>query len=205
MKTFQSLCIFGDSISYGAWDIEKGGWVNRLWMYSAEHDKNHHVNIQIYNLSIPGGTSEMILDRFESEADMRDGDALIFQTGGNDSAYENSPDNFLVSPEKFESNIETIIQKAKVITKNIIFIGFPDCDESKTSPVFWRNIYYKNKNINAYNKIMKKVCEKNNILFLDTFGLLNNNDFADGLHPNASGHEKLFKTVKDFLQTNKWI
>lgn len=24
------ILIFGDSITYGAWDSEKGGWVNRL-------------------------------------------------------------------------------------------------------------------------------------------------------------------------------
>ncbi len=28
-----NICIFGDSITYGAFDTEKGGWVNRLHLY----------------------------------------------------------------------------------------------------------------------------------------------------------------------------
>ena len=30
-------------------------------------------------------------------------------------------------------------------------------------------------------------------------------DFDDGLHPNAQGHRKIFEKVKDFLVENKWI
>jgi len=35
--------------------------------------------------------------------------------------------------------------------------------------------------------------------------LLDNNDFDDGLHPNAQGHEKIFNQVKDFLIEKGWI
>ena len=30
-------------------------------------------------------------------------------------------------------------------------------------------------------------------------------DFEDGLHPNTSGHEKIFGQVRDFLTEKKWI
>jgi hypothetical protein len=65
MKKIESIVIFGDSISWGAWDMEKGGWVNRLWFFAAERKENY---VQIYNQSIDGGTTETILARFESEA-----------------------------------------------------------------------------------------------------------------------------------------
>ena len=52
---------------------------------------------------------------------------------------------------------------------------------------------------------IKDICKKNDVLYLDTFGLLDINDFKDGLHPNAAGHEKIFLKVKNFLETNKWI
>ena len=93
----------------------------------------------------------------------------------------------------------------KGLLPNIIFIGFNRADEFKTTPVSWKNIYYKNENIKKYNGIMKEVREKNNILFLDIFGLLNNDDLEDGLHPNASGHKKIFTNVCDFLSEHKWI
>ena len=29
----KTICVFGDSITMGAWDLEKGGWVNRLRLF----------------------------------------------------------------------------------------------------------------------------------------------------------------------------
>ena len=202
MKKPKSIYIFGDSTAWGAWDMEKGGWVNRLWFHVAKRDGDNYV--EIYNCSVSGGTTETILERFENEAKIRGADALIFQTGGNDAAYENKPNNYLVSPEKFRENLEEIIKRAKKITNNIIFTDLKNCDESKTMPVSWIDIYYTNENIKKYSDIMKKVCQKNNVLFLD-IGLLNNEDFDDGLHPNAIGHEKIFIQVRNFLEKYKWI
>ena len=78
----KSICIFGDSTAWGAWDKEKGGWVNRLWLYAGEKTDGE---CEIYNLSISGGTTETILERLESEAKIRKVDAIIFQSGCNDS------------------------------------------------------------------------------------------------------------------------
>lgn len=198
----KSICIFGDSTAWGAWDLEKGGWVNRLWFHVAKREDDNYV--EVYNCSVSGGTTDTILERFESEAKIRNADAIIFQTGGNDAAYEHTPGNYLVAPEKFKKNMEEIIRRAKKITNNIIFMDLKNCDESKTMPVPWIDIYYTNKNIQKYSEIMKEVCQKNNVLFLD-LELLNNDDFDDGLHPNANGHEKIFVQVKDFLIKNKRI
>src|SRR3989344_2890649 len=189
------ICIFGDSTAWGAWDLEKGGWVNRLWLHSA----NGNQETEIYNLSISGGTTETILERFESEAKVREADTIVFQTGGNDAAYDKNTKEHLVSPEQFETNIEKIILRAKGLAKRIIFVGFKNCDESKTVPVSWCNLCYTNKYIKEYNDIMKSSCEKNGIKFVDIFGLLDNADFKDWLHPNANGHQKIFEAVRESL------
>ncbi len=196
------ICIFGDSTAWGAWDREKGGWVNRLWLYAGEKTEG---DCQIYNLSVSGGTTETILERFESEAKVREADALIFQSGGNDSylVKKNGPNQ--IPPEQFKKNIEEIIKRAKNITPDIIFIGFKNVDETKTTPVSWKDIYYINSEIKKYNEEMKNVCRENNVPLLDIFGLLDKNDLADGLHPNAKGHEKIFERVKSFLEEHKWI
>jgi len=189
------ICIFGDSTAWGAWDLEKGGWVNRLWLDCA----NNNQKINIYNLSISGGTTKTILERFESEAKIREADTIVFQTGGNDGAYDKDTKEHLVSPEEFEVNIEKIIQKAKVLVNKIIFVSFNNCDESKTMPASWCNLCYTNKYIKEYNDTMKKVCDKNGIKYTDIFGLLDNTDFEDGLHPNANGHQKIFEAVKESI------
>lgn len=197
-----SICIFGDSTAWGAWDMEKGGWANRLWFYTGEKTD---CECEIYNLSISGGTTETILERFESEAKIREADALIFQSGGNDSYLKgkNGPNQIPVN--QFRKNLQEIIRKAKNITSNIIFIGFKNVDETKTMPVLWEDIYYVNVEIKKYDEVMKDVCKENNIPYIDIFGLLENEDFEDGLHPNTIGHKKIFEKVKNFLEENKWI
>ena len=196
------ICIFGDSTAWGAWDMEKGGWVNRLWFHVGKREGDDY--IEVYNCSVSGGTTDTILKRFESEAKIRNATTLIFQTGGNDASYQATPDNFLVSAEKFKQNLEEIIKRAKNITDSIIFTDLKNCDESKTMPVSWIDIYYKNENIKKYSKIMEEVCHEQNVLFLDVPELAND-EFEDGLHPNAKGHEKIFQAVKSFLIDKKVI
>ncbi len=196
-----SICIFGDSTAWGAWDTDKGGWVNRLWLHVAKKDEDY---VEVYNCSVSGGTTDTILERFESEAKTRNADALIFQTGGNDSAYENLPDHYLVSPKEFEENLREIIKRARKITDNIIFMDLKNCNESKTMPVPWIDIYYTNENIQKYSKIMEKVCNEEEVIFLD-IKPLENDDFDDGLHPNTKGHIKIFNQVKDSLTEKQWI
>ncbi|WKZ26558.1 MAG: GDSL-type esterase/lipase family protein [Candidatus Paceibacterota bacterium] len=197
-----SICIFGDSTAWGAWDMKKGGWANRLWLYAG---KKTDGECEIYNLSISGGTTETILERFESEAKIREADALIFQSGGNDSYLKGKNGPNQIPVDQFRKNLQEIIRKAKNITPNIIFIGFKNVDETKTMPVSWKDIYYVNAEIKKYDEIMKDVCKENNIPYLDIFGLLKNEDFEDGLHPNTLGHKKIFEKVKNFLEENKWI
>ncbi|MBI2049166.1 MAG: SGNH/GDSL hydrolase family protein [Parcubacteria group bacterium] len=201
-KNIASICIFGDSTAWGAWDMEKGGWVNRLWFHVAKRESDNYV--EIYNCSISGGTTDTILERFENEAKVRNADAIIFQTGGNDAAYAHSAGNYLVAPDKFRANIEEIIRRAKNITHNIIFMDLKNCDENKTMPVPWIDIYYTNDNIQKYGKIMEETCREQGILFLDVQPL-DVQDFDDGLHPNAKGHEKIFFQVNNFLTEKKWI
>lgn len=201
-KKINSICIFGDSTAWGVWDMEKGGWVNRLWLYAGDKTNGE---CEIYNLSISGGTTETILERFESEAKIREADALIFQSGGNDSYLKGKNGSNQIPIDKFRKNLEEIINKAKNITRNIIFIGFNNVDETKTMPVLREDIYYVNTEIKKYNEIMKNVCQKNGIPYLDIFDALNNEDFEDGLHPNSVGHEKIFVIARNFLRENKWI
>lgn len=202
MKKPESICVFGDSTAWGAWDMEKGGWVNRLWFHVAKREENY---VEIYNLSISGGTTRTIIDRFKSEAKIRESDGLIFQSGGNDSCLISKNGQNNIPIDKFEKNLNKIINKARNITDNIIFIGFKNVDESKTNPVSWRDIYYKNDEIKRYDEVMKKVCNENNVLYLSIFGLLDIDDLDDGVHPNANGHIKIFEKVKNFLVKNKWI
>lgn len=200
MKKPESICVFGDSTAWGAWDLEKGGWVNRLWFYLGIRDEDY---TELYNCSISGGTSKTILDRFESEAKIRNADALIFQTGGNDASRDSSG-KVLVEMEEFERNIKRVIERARKITDKIIFLDLRNCDESKTTPVGWVDYWYTNESMKEYGETMERACGEENVLFMP-MPKIEDDEFEDGLHPNAKGHEKIFVAVKDFLEKHNWI
>ncbi|MCX6792885.1 MAG: GDSL-type esterase/lipase family protein [Candidatus Falkowbacteria bacterium] len=206
MSNIERICVFGDSTAWGAWDCERGGWVNRLWLFVGERYLSHQGDFkEFYNLSISGATSQTILDRFENEVKIREAEAIIFQTGNNDSAFLKELGNYWIKPDQFRANIEEIIKRAKNITSNIIFIGAEKMDETKTKPVSWADVYYVNESIKKYNDIMQEACLREGVLFLDTFNLLDNNDLKDGVHPNSSGHTKIFEKVKECLINQAWI
>jgi len=191
------ILIFGDSITYGAFD-KKGGWVERL------KEKLMGKDILVYNLGVSGDTTIDLLDRFENETRARyDNDTtLILEIGINDSYHSD------ITPEMFENNIQELIKKAKKYSKKIVFLGLTPVDESKTNPLPWnKNAFYKNNKIQKYDNIIKEVCKRNSIHFIEISNNFAKTDYKillhDGLHPNTKGHEKIFEIVSKDL--NKLI
>jgi len=190
------ICIFGASSTWGAWDSEKGGWVNRLRLYLEKRTEDF---IEVYNLGVNGNTTSDLLERFEVEAKARKPDILIFSIGDNDSA--------LISLEKFEQNLIKLIRLARKFTKDIVFLGFKSIDESKTNPVPWNKaVSYSNERLSKYNSKLKEITDKEDLMYIEVKNLLDiKKDLEDGLHPNNEGHQKLFLKVKQFLLDKKLI
>jgi len=196
------ICIFGDSITWGAGDKEKGGWVNRLKNYFETNSSN----VKITNLGVSGDNTDDLLKRFKTEAMAREPNVIMFAIGTNDSQYVDNKNNPRISLERFKKNLAELLNEAKKLTQKIIFIGLTIVDETKTMPILWnKRKYYTNENIIKYNSAIQSFCKKNKILFIDMLNLLNKKDLEDGLHPNSQGHQKMFKRVRDFLLKNKLL
>lgn len=200
-----SIVVFGDSITFGvADDKNKRGWVGRLQEYF-ESKSNHNV---LYNLGIPGGkTLENILVRFDVECTARrssiypdDRFAIIIATGINDSKTIGSKTNMQIKEDKFEENLKLLINKAKNYTREIFFVGPTPVDET-LNPL--DGSYVLNGNIEQYSRILKKICEKKRIHYIDLFKKWKNIKYkrllADKLHPNSKGYELIFQEVKRVL------
>jgi len=183
--------IFGDSISWGAFDYQNGGWAEKLKKIGFKKEDF------VYNCSISGNTSEDILSRMSDEIDYRldpeDDLRIIFAFGINDSAYRGR--NYVTSIQMFVNNIEKIIAIAKKYTDDICFIGLTCVDEEKTNPVSWADLSYVNDDIREFNSEMKLIVEKEKIKFVDVNELLSKNDLLDGVHPNTSGHSILLNAI----------
>jgi|WetSurMetagenome_2_1015567.scaffolds.fasta_scaffold09695_4 acyl-CoA thioesterase I len=202
------ICIFGDSITMGAWDLEKGGWANRLRLFIDTEQRSGRIKdyFTIYNLGVDGDTTAGLLQRFQAEAEFRNPSIIIFAIGSNDSVFAKSKNEFLVPLDEFEKNIKELIDEAKNISQTVIFLSAGKVDEKKTTPLAWvSNFYQENKNILLYNQKIKEAAEKNKIFYLDIFDSLSEKYLEDGIHPNAAGHEKMFVKIKDFLLKNKIV
>ncbi|MDE2021986.1 MAG: hypothetical protein KGI71_03725 [Patescibacteria group bacterium] len=201
--------IFGDSITYGAIDRE-GGWTNRLRKYLDNRmiDSGGKEFFMLYNLGVSGDTTADLLARFEQELvarmDASEEAIVIFAIGINDSQHTDKEDSYRVNPTDFESNIVKLHEQAKGKgAARIVFIGLTDVDESRTMPVSWaKGKYYDNESIQKYEKIIRAFCETNHLLFIPMRGVLSNADLADGLHPNTRGFEKMFKVIKESVETS---
>jgi len=203
------ICVFGDSIAWGASDLEKGGWVERLKVFMWEN-----YDSDVYNLGVSGEKTPNILKRFESETKARTEEGedviLIFAIGINDSYFIHSKNDFMTSPDSFKSNIQGIIERAQKVSPKIIFVGLTPVEESKTTPIPWdTDKSYKNESVKKYDEVINSVCKDKDIPFVETFDNWMKSDYKnlleDGLHPNSEGHKKIFETVRDYLIKNKII
>jgi len=211
-----TICIFGDSITWGAYDTEGGGWTERLKLFMLEkiNDFDKSKEVDVYNLGVSGEDTSSLLERLTRETKIRTKETkdivLIFNIGINDSHFMKSQNSLMSPPEKFKLNIEKIIEQAQSITSKIIFIGLTPVEEAKTMPIPWNiDKFFKNENAEEYNQIIKSVCKDKNIYFIEIFDQWIRSDYKklleDGLHPNSMGHKKIFETVKDFLIQNKLV
>ncbi len=214
-----TICVFGDSTAYGAFDKE-GGWVQRFRRFLEKRMTPHQeVYYVVYNCSVSGDTTTDLLKRFEVECHARYHESVeiykesfivIFSIGMNDTQILHNEGSIRISEDEFKNNIGKLIELARKFTSNIIFVGFYPIEEGKVSPLPWNaNISYKYDYVEVYDKIFQSICEKNNLPFIDIFNQFSKTDYknllSDGLHPNSEGHEKIFEVVKDFLIKNKII
>ena len=195
------ICIFGDSITWGAYDPENGGWANSL------RNDLESKDISVYNCGISADTTDNILRRFRVEAEARDPDIIIFAIGINDSAYFETRDEARVSINDFKPNLEKLISQAKEFVERVIFVGLNNVNEKETKTFNNNNkdAAFDNKNVEIYNIVIKEVASNEKLDFIDLKEVIKLEDLSDGLHPNTEGHKKIFKTVKNFLKHKNLI
>lgn len=195
------ICVWGDSISHGAHDFEKGGWVERLkTSYTMEDD------ISVYNVGISGDTTHDVLERFDVEAKAREPEMIVFSIGINDAIYIIDEDRHKNTEEGFRDNIKKLIAKSKIFTDKILLLSCNPVDQDKTTPISWdKNKEYHNSYIQKLNKIIEEIALEEGLLFVDIYKVFIERQnyidlLPDGLHPNEDGHELIFQVVKENIK-----
>ncbi len=197
------VLIFGDSIVAGKGTTKEKSWPSML---AKNFDIINKYDCTVYNLGIPGQSTNELIKRFKTECEVRikkhslsDGFAIVVAIGINDSKTIGPPNKFGTSQQKFSHNIYLLIKIAKRYCKKIFFIGLNPVDETKIKTNFY------NRNIKIYNDIIKNNCKENDVVFIDFFTdwlAYNYKDFLadDGIHLNELGHKKVFEKIAPALQ-----
>ena len=199
--TTKNICIFGDSITYGAWDIE-GGWADRLRrsLHAQTLQSRFAEYYWVYNLGIPGDTSDDLLERYRVECEAREPNSIIFAIGSNDSSCMVGAIENRVPIERYRTNMLKLLRDTKKRADRVVCVGLTPVDEKHTTP-FDGVCTFSNEQVKLYDTELKNVCIEENILMVDVWSLFNPvNDLSDGLHPNDRGHKKIHDAVKMFLE-----
>lgn len=200
------ILFFGDSITQGFWSVE-GGWVELIRKHHAElavRDLTNNQQPEIFNLGVSGDTTRDLLGRVIPETEVRrwpgDSVAVVIAIGANDDLFESSEQK--VQPEEFLTNLNKIIGLLKPCTDSIMFVGNSAVDETRTTPVFWGDFHYTNREIERSESMIAEVADENNLLFIPIYAEFKarldagEDLLADGLHPNDAGH----KLIADLVQ-----
>ena len=200
----ENIIIFGGSITWGAYDKDLGGWVDRLKRDGFQE------SYMIYNCGISGETTKELKKRILNEILTRGKRyekelKIVIATGINDSRFFGDERYEETKIEDFKKNLNEILEEIKKLKEfdleSLYFIGLTNVDENFTSP-WHKRLWWENSRIKVYSNIIKDFCFENNIKFLDIFNLLEKEDFYDGLHPNSKGHEKMKNKIKKFIIKN---
>jgi len=198
------VLVFGDSITYGAWDCE-GGWVDRLKRDAHKQTvRSQGKNkLQIINLGIGGNSSSTILSRMESEINARYSKgwpfAFVFTFGAND---ERAFDGVVQTPtEQFSINCQQIIDIAKKHASKIMFIGAPPIGKER---VILKDAEYSDLRIREYDRVLKEIVESNELPFVSLREVFEKKPadalfVYDSIHPNDQGHKLIYEIVKPKL------
>lgn len=202
-----NICVFGDSIAWGACDYKHGGWVALLRNYFEERGgmplgiNGALTDVLVYNLGVSGDNTDDLLKRIETECKVREPNMVVITIGINDSQYVRSERTRRVPLKKFQKNIGNLYKIAKRYSEKIVFIGLTNVDESKTKPIPWStDEEYDNKSIKEYNVVIKQFCSENSLKFIEMYNALEPRDLEDGLHPNSQGHQKMFEKIKPEIE-----
>jgi lysophospholipase L1-like esterase len=202
------VLIFGDSIVFGRGVKKNQSWPSLLMHHFDRIDNKDTI---IFNLGIPGETSDSLLRRFDHECSVRikpqdnpQTTTIIIATGLNDAKSLNQPQNYQTRLSSFEQNLIKIIKLGQKYTQNIILVGCTKIYEDKAG---FNRIFFLNRNIQIFNKSIKKIALNNRLQYVPIFEEWSSADIQplltnDGIHPNEKGHKKIYKSLISHAKIN---
>jgi len=192
----KKIGVWGDSITWGGYDRETGGWVTRLRRFcdgNYEFGDIYDGGPSVYNVGIWGDKVADVLKRFDVEHAARNPEMVILAVGMNDSSHQGHPKGTPL--DEFEKNYRALIAKAKSKAQKLVLVGLTNVIDKHP-----RNRGYKNDTILPYAQVIEKIAHEHGVIVVNLFGMMTEEDVSlDGVHPLASGHKKIYQKVKEVI------
>lgn len=201
-----NIFIFGDSLTIG-----RGVGIDKSWsgLLSRNISNEDQKNTIVFNLGIPGDTSEDVANRIDLEIKLRvknnlkkDLNTIIVQIGINDSKNIQLIGNTQVNLSRFSKNIHYIIKLAKKYSDHICFIGITPVAESVSKQP--GEYYFRNHDIEKYDSEIKNICLNTKVSFIEIYNEWIRTNYCkylldDGIHLNQVGNKKVFSSLREFI------
>ena len=197
------IICFGDSITRGENDKDRGGWVDRLKsFYISKFLETKDNEVCVFNMGIGGETTDGLIKRFPDEFDTRllpDGNNIVtFAYGANDIALVNNTNT--LSETNFSSNLAFCIDYALKKNTYVFLINILPIIEISNNQLDTPGKTRKNEDIIRYNKRVLNISEKKKIGHIDIYSPFIKDHQSlltfDGIHPNTNGHELIYDKIK---------
>ncbi len=153
----------------------------------SQHDSTFFQNKPYINRGIGGQTTPQMLIRFKQDVIDLQPKVVVILAGTNDIAGNTGPSTL----KMIVDNIGSMAEIAKANDIAVII--------SSVHPAFdypWRKGLKPNEKIPALNKLLKEYASKQNIIYLDYFSAMVNDQNGlkeaytyDGVHPNKKGYQ----------------
>lgn len=189
------IVLIGDSITFGdnASDYYSS-WAGRLYSFMKS---NYKGTFEIINNGVEGETASEGFEGIEDSVIKYTPDIVYIGYGINDCTKEAGI--YVNDIYSFESNMEDLVKEIKGQTNAVIVFNLttPVIEDLCNDDVV--NIH--NRDIKAYNDVVKRICANMTLSFVDHFHILNNKEDLrslidiDGIHPNDEGHKIIFESI----------
>ena len=210
MNTYaKKIIVGGASTAYGMYDLERGGWVNRLKLDTLAYTQHHPLNpMSVLNLAEVGSS----LDRtaktvLEQRTYSHEDTALVISAGINEAKIPRGRIRPYMDLERFGTILLNFCEIGLELrgVSALMLVGPQRVDEARNSPNRL-GTYLEDDLVAEYSQIMQDTAQETGATFVDCRSLFDRRTTdpehftdllaVDGYHPNDVMHEIMKAEVK---------
>lgn len=162
----------------------------------------HYDGYHVVNSGISGNTTDDILNDMENRVYKYNPSKVFLLIGTNDLVHNKSNNQIFENIKKIVEQIKKNRKYTKIYVESIYPINNTDNKKINNNAVNFRNNY----NIKEINKMIEEYCDKNDIIYIDIYTKLQDEDgnlkleyTKEGLHISDEGYEVITNKLKEYI------